>query len=466
VVAANAYNGDQCKVWIDWDQNGEFDEDEIQLDVDNNMGYFVGNVNVPKGVPQGATGMRIRLSSPGKLVAYGDTEYGEVEDYTVLIENWLSLSPDQGVVSPGDSVLVDVTFNAEGLTVGSYDDYVGIITNDLETPTYYVDFTLHVTDMSLTAIADPEVICLGASTQLTAVANGGLGSYQYSWTSVPEGFTSNDESPMVTPEENTTYFVSVTDGSVILDASVSIIVNELPIVNLGEDEILCGETQTELDAGNPGSEYLWSTDEITQTIIGSGSGVTMFWAEVTNENGCKGYDTVYVDFAEIPIVELGSDTTLCGGATITLDAGNVGSTYLWSNLETTQTIVVDTLGFGYGQQDISLTVTNESGCNNNGEINVEFVDCTGISELTDVDIKVYPNPSNGIFTISLSSDANKPVSINIINANGKVVQKFNDIFISGTYSQKVDLSEYSDGIYTISILKDGLSKSTRVVLRK
>ncbi len=466
VVAANSYNGDQCKVWIDWDQNGEFDEDEIQLNENGTLGYFTGNVFVPKGVKQGATGMRVRLSGPGKLNAYGDTEYGEVEDYTMLIESWLSLNPDEGIVAPGDSILVDVTFDASGLAVGSYDDIVGIITNDLETPTYNVDFTLHVTDMSLTASADPDVICLGSSTQLNAVANGGLGSYQYSWTSIPEGFTSDYATPIVTPEENTTYFVAVTDGSMTLEASVFITVNELPAVDLGGDEVLCGETQTELDAGNTGSEYLWSTDEITQTIIGSGSGVTMFWAEVTNENGCIGYDTVYVDFAEIPVVELGSDTTLCGGATITLDAGNSGSTYLWSNLETTQTIMLDTLGFGYGPQDIYVDVTNQSGCDNIGEISVDFVDCTSINELTDVDMEVYPNPSTGVFSISLSGETNKPVAIRIINISGKVVKEIDDILISGIHTQKVDLSEYSDGIYTITILKDGLSKSKRIVLRK
>ncbi len=383
-----------------------------------------------------------------------------------LIADWITVEPDNGLVLVGDSMDVVLTFNSTGKELGTYTETLNFVTNDLENANVYVDLTMHVTDMTLTASADPDVICSGSSTQLTAIAVGGLGSYQYTWTSIPEGFSSDEASPMVSPDENTTYYVVVTDVSVTLDASVFLTVNDLPVVNFGGDEVLCGETQTELDAGNPGSEYLWSTDEITQTIVGSGSGVTMFWAEVTNENGCKGYDTVYVDFAEIPVVELGSDTALCGGATITLNAGNSGSLYLWSNLETSQTIVVDTTGYGYGTQEISVDVTNQSGCDNLGEIKVEFVDCTGIQELSDVDIHVYPNPTSGIITVDLTSNSNKPVSIKITNVSGKVIHSINDIVISGIHSQKINLSEYSDGIYTLTIVKDGSSKSSTLVLRK
>lgn len=384
----------------------------------------------------------------------------------VAIADWITVEPDNGVILVGDSMNVVLKFNSTDKELGTYTETLNFVTNDMVNTNVYVDLTMHVTDMTLAASADPEVICFGSNTQLTAEAVGGLGTYQYSWTSVPEGFVSDEASPMVEPEENTTYFVSVSSGSVTLDKSVFVTVNQLPEVDLGTDEVLCGETQTDLDAGNPGSDYLWSTDEVTQTIMGSGSGVTMFWAEVTNENGCKGYDTVYVDFAEIPIVELGSDTTLCAGTTITLDAGNAGSAYLWSNLETTQSILIDTVGYGYGTQDIYVDVTNTSGCNNIGEISLEFVDCTGINELSDVDIKVYPNPTSGIITMDLTSESNKPVVIRITNVSGKVIQEINDIVISGSHTQKVDLSDYSDGIYTLTIVKEGSYKSSTIVLRK
>ncbi len=466
VVVANAYEGDQVKVWFDWDQDGFFNEIPVILNDDKNFGVFTGVVSVPEGTPQGTTGMRVRLSSSEKLAAYNDTEYGEVEDYTVAIASWLTIDPDEGIVQPGDSLMVTLTFDAAGMSVGTYTDNVKFVTNDLENPSYFVDVTMHVTDMQLAVTADPTGICKGETTQLNANVTGGSGSYSYSWTSVPEGFTSDLASPIANPDENTTYFVSVNDGIMTIESSVSVIVYELPDVNLGGDQVLCGETQTTLDAGNPGDTYLWSTSETTQSIIATGSGETMFWAEVTNQYGCKGYDTVYINFAEIPVVDLGVDTTICGSTTITLNAGNPGSDYLWSNLETTQTITVDTTGFGLGVQSYSVEVTNQVGCEGEGDIEIEFVDCTDIDELKDIIVNLYPNPTAGIFNILVDADINEPVELKITDQSGKIVFQLSQVLLRKGNSLKVDLTGYSDGIYNVYILKDGASKSTRIILRK
>ena len=466
VEVTNAYEGDQVKVWFDWDQDGIYNEQPVVLNDDKKFGRFTGVVNVPEGTPQGTTGMRVRLSSTGKLSAYNDTEYGEVEDYTVAIASWLTLDPDAGVIAPGDSMMVTVTFDAAGMTVGTYTDNANFVTNDLENPSYFVDFTMHVTDIQLSVTADPSDICMGESTQLNAAVSGGSGSFTYSWSSIPEGFTSDLANPIATPLENTTYIVSVFDGSMTIESSVAVVVHELPEVNLGEDQTLCGETQTTLDAGNPGDIYLWSTDETTQTIVATGSGVQMFWAEVTNQYGCKATDTVYIDFAEVPVVDLGADTAICGGATITLDAGNDGSTYLWSNLENTQTIVADSNGVGYGFMDYSVQVTNQSGCEGTGEITVEYVDCTGIDELNDLTLTVYPNPTTGKFNIAVDTEFNEPVDLKVTDQSGRVIYQMVQLNVIKDKSISIDLSGYSDGVYSISIIKDGVSKSSTVILRK
>ena len=75
----------------------------------------------------------------------------------------------------------------------------------------------------------------------------------------------------------------------------------------------------------------------TNTLTNSGSG-----------------DIFIVKYDNMPIVNLGSDTTQCGG-TVTLDAANSGSSYLWSTGATTQTIMVSVSG------NYSATVTNASG---------------------------------------------------------------------------------------------------------
>lgn len=466
VLSKNPYKGDQCKVWVDWDQNGIFDEAEIILSDDKEFGLFKGTIDAPKGSKQGSTRMRIRLSGPGKFNAYDNTEYGEVEDYTVVIADWLTLDPDEGIIAPGDSLMVTVTFDGEGMDIGTYVDEVELITNDLNNPTYPVSFTLTITDMALTASADPAGICHGESAQLMAIPTGGSGTYTYAWTSMPEGFTSDEADPVVTPTEDTEYFVSVNDGLVTLDASASVTVYPLPVVDLGGDQILCGETQYNLDAGNPGDTYLWSTSETSQTIVATGSGETMFWAEVTNTDGCSSTDTVYLNFASIPEVNLGADTAVCGDISITLDAGNPGSTYLWSTGQTSQTIIADTLGIGYGIHNYSVEVTTEFDCINSGDVSIEFVNCTGIDEQASIDVGVFPNPASGIFNIEIKGEANNPVNINVINVTGSVVFSLENIVVSGSHIEKVDLSNYADGNYSVVILSNGISTTKKIVLRK
>lgn len=461
----NPTMGDQCKVWIDLDQNGIFDENEIDLYEVDQKGVFKGIITIPEGEKQGVTGMRIRLSGPGELTAYGDTEYGEVEDYMLSIASWLSLDPNNGVIPPGDSILVSVVFDAEGMTQGTYIDDIMLITNDLESPVYGVDFTMHVTDMELLASAEPSEICFGENTQLEALVSGGTGDYTYSWVSVPEGFTSLEANPIVEPDENTEYFVSVFDGIVTLEASTSVVVASLPIVDLGGDQILCGESTYDLDAGNPGSNYLWSNDEVSQTITASGSGLKLYWVKVTNGYGCSTTDSIYLNFAEIPVVDLGADTVLCGDATITLDAGH-DSIYLWSNGEMTQFITVDTVGYGYGIQNYSVTVISKFGCENNDSISVEFLNCTGINEYDKLNMSVYPNPSNGIFNLSLLSDANKYMSIRIVNTAGKTIYSKDRLSVSGKETQIIDISDYPDGIYSISVSSNGFAETKKIVLKK
>ncbi|MDE5420581.1 hypothetical protein L3049_21550, partial [Labilibaculum sp. DW002] len=63
---------------------------------------------------------------------------------------------------------------------------------------------------------------------------------------------------------------------------------------------------------------------------------------ITDANGCSASDDVNATIYANPTVNLGADQETCSGNSITFDAGNIGSTYLWSTGETAQTISVST----------------------------------------------------------------------------------------------------------------------------
>ena len=76
-----------------------------------------------------------------------------------------------------------------------------------------------------------------------------------------------------------------------------------------------------------------------------------------------------------------------------LDAGAGYSTYTWSTGEITQTISVTNSG------TYSVSVVTSVGCVGADTINIS-IDITGVEELAaEFGVKVYPNPSEGVFTI-------------------------------------------------------------------
>ncbi len=204
---------------------------------------------------------------------------------------------------------------------------------------------------TVTANASVGTICMGDMVTFT-----GSGATSYSWNG---GVT--DGVPFMVPASGY-YTVTGTDGNGCTDVdSVMVTVNALPVVALGADIAQCGGTVT-LDAGNPGSTYAWSTSGTSQTETVSATG--SYDVTVTDVNGCVNADTINVTINAIPVVALGADTSQCNGGSLTLDAGNAGSSYLWSTSDTTQTLVVTSSGMYY------VTVTDSNGCSAADSINI------------------------------------------------------------------------------------------------
>ncbi|MBI1286798.1 MAG: T9SS type A sorting domain-containing protein [Flavobacteriales bacterium] len=114
-----------------------------------------------------------------------------------------------------------------------------------------------------------------------------------------------------------------------------------------------GVTGTDIP-GSTGS-FLWSTNETTTSITVTQTGT--YSVTFTDGLGCQSTDNVQVTFGAGSVqVNLGADTSLCDGETITLDAGSGFASYEWSTSETSQTLQVDQPG------DYSVTVTDQAGC--------------------------------------------------------------------------------------------------------
>lgn len=82
------------------------------------------------------------------------------------------------------------------------------------------------------------------------------------------------------------------------------------------------------------------------------------------------------------------------------------------------------------------------------------------------DFIVYPNPSNGEFTISYNLKKNSDVNISIFDSNGSFIK--NVVDVNGQYQSNykipVNLSDLPNGIYIVSFMIDGKQTIERVVI--
>ncbi len=129
---------------------------------------------------------------------------------------------------------------------------------------------------------------------------------------------------------------------------------------------ICLGNSAALNPGNSsGTIYLWSTGATTPSITVNTAGNYSVMA--TNSCGSVTASTNVV-INTIPVVVLPASITECSTTPVTLDAGNAGAAYLWSNGATSQMISVTTAG------NYTVTVTNGNNCSvTSNPVSVSFV---------------------------------------------------------------------------------------------
>jgi len=102
VTIVAAYQSDKLHAWIDWNKDGDFDDaDERVCNAkDASSGSVTFDVVLPANHAEGDTRMRIRLEDSGNNgneTPCGESQYGEVEDYTIAF-------PPTGINTLSDNV--------------------------------------------------------------------------------------------------------------------------------------------------------------------------------------------------------------------------------------------------------------------------------------------------------------------------------------------------------------------------
>lgn len=295
--------------------------------------------------------------------------------YSVTVTNANNCSATDAVVVTFNSLPVDMlqdattcissppTLNA-GNTGSSFQWSTGAQTQSITPSTSGLYSVAVTTAAGCSATFDAQVtlapllsVSLGNDTSLcqgqSLVLDAGNPGASHTW-------STGEQTQSITASSSGAISVVVSNGYCTATDDINISIIASPVDQL-QDITSCIDSPPTLDAGNAGCTYQWSSGAQSQTIVAAASG--SYSVVVTNSAGCSGTFDALVNLVAIPAVSLGPDTVLCEGQILTLDAGNPGSAYQWSNGASTRTVGIATPGTyavtvdnGYCQSGDAITV--------------------------------------------------------------------------------------------------------------
>lgn len=113
-------------------------------------------------------------------------------------------------------------------------------------------------------------------------------------------------------------------------------------VTLGEDIELCGsQTVVISSSSETNGTFTWNTGQTGSSIVVTPKQSTTYIVNFKSIYGCTAVDSIHVTIHQKPVVNAGTDKTICQGENTILSIDSIpGGSYLWSTGDTTRSIIV------------------------------------------------------------------------------------------------------------------------------
>lgn len=300
-------------------------------------------------------------------------------------------------------------------------------------------------------------LCEGDCKSALVYVSGGEAPYEFTWS---DGTQSNNG--YFEYCSGGEYGVTVTDaiGGVVVDSFEVEMYPELSLeVPIGAQAVDCdGEVETEISViatgGVPPYEYSWNGSEF-DTISTNNLPGGMYMVVVRDAVGCTA--TTEFTLPIIVVFPLEVEITASeNAATANVSGGAPPYTYQWDDYDAQTTATATGLSSGVIYY---VTVTDVNGCSTIGNV-VLSVGTDTPEYLTNFEI--FPNPSNGKFTIDLQFEVTQRATIQILNTLGQQVYQFTDT--QSHFQQTINMSEAAAGTYFVVISTESGRVVRRVVL--
>lgn len=381
-------------------------------------------------------------------------------------------TPTTGVTSSSNTICAGqtVTLTASGGLNYSWQPGAFTTTMVAVSPTATTVYTVTGSDGSCSSTATISITVnttpsIGASVSNTTICSGSsvtvnvTGAATYTW--LPTG---SGSSSVLSPGSTTVYTVTGANGSCnSAPVNFTINVNPSPVISTSVTNVscfgLCDGAMT-VTASGGSAPYFYSltqTAPICAATTCSALCAGTYTMNVTDANGCVTSTPIVIIQPTAVMAAVTSTNASCGtcpdgAADAPVTGGTSPYTWMWSNGVTTPSNP-NLLPGCY-----TVTVTDNNGCTDVESTCITF--STKIDELTNTNISIYPNPSNGVFTVSNIKPTDK-LEVIVTNALGQTIM---DETAKNVSELQIDLGKMSKGIYYLKATTDEGSKLVKLVL--
>ena len=363
-LTATAYAGAEDTDGTEVNQIGEWSSSDPDIaSVDENG--LVTAITTNTEAPYQAT-----VTITFTIIDDNGQEFTDTSEITVFPEALQASAGDDQQICEGDSVILTAS-DGDSYLWSTGETTAEITVSPLSTTTYSVtvsDIYEQSEDASVVVTVNPipvanagddQTICEGDTITLTA-----SGGDEYLWNTGEPTATIE-----VSPDSETVYTVEVITNNCSSTDAITVFVTEAPNLIVSDDIVITEGSSTILTVSG-GDNYLWSTDETTESITVSPTATTTYTVSSNNSNDCTTTESITVTVVPEVIADAGEDVEICSGESVTLNASG-GIIYTWDSGDTGSEITVSPTvttiytvtvedDYGFSDTDSVTIVVNET----------------------------------------------------------------------------------------------------------
>lgn len=247
------------------------------------------------------------------------------------------------------------------------------------------------------------------------------------------------------------YITAEVNGCTSSATLVEVTINALPTITATSTATTVCEGDLITLSGAGGISYTWDNG-VTDGTAFAPAATAAYTVTGTDANGCTNTDVITVLVNPLPTVTMTTVTPLCVyNDPFDLQVGSpAGGTYSGTGVTAGQ---FDPSAAGVGTHTVTYSYTDGNGCTNTATSDITVDACSGLGEIEELFLNVYPNPTNG--NVQLKTNLSGTLNIKVVDLTGKILIETNDV--------QLDLSELSTGKYIVQLSNDQSILRTSVV---